>query len=58
MFNFLSDGKLKWSQLDENFDTVVLNAENGEQDRFKFMRNEDYFIRNKIVTRWAVEGKK
>jgi hypothetical protein len=41
MFNFFSDGKLKWSQLDENFHTVVLNDENGEQDRFKFMRNGD-----------------
>jgi len=43
MFNFLSDGKLKWSELDDNFDTVVLNDENGEQDRFKFIRIEDYF---------------
>ena len=45
MFNFLSDEKLQWNQLDDNFDTVVLNDENGEQDRFKFMRHGEYLIK-------------
>ena len=36
--HFLTDNKLKWQPLDDNFDTVVLNDGEGNYDRFKITK--------------------
>ena len=38
---FLTDDKLRWEKLDDNFDTIVLNDGTGKCDRYKVCRRQD-----------------